>query len=310
MKNNAHFNTQKIDTFIRVISFNRILLNITLFISIFSSIRNVEIYLKMKKISSSNNNILYKGFNIEPYEVLVNDIRNPSCSKTCDLGDGEAKITLKFNVEINSFKHMFCDVYNAIEIDVSNLDFSKVIDTSYMFDGCENLEKINFGNANTAQVTNMIAMFQRCEKLISFDLSKFITSKVTNMGYMFSLCSSLEYLNIKNFDTSRVENMEVMFQSCSKLTSLDLSNFDTSKVNNTRFMFYDCKNLKYLNLSNFDISKVTSMEQMFYNCNSLIFLNLRSFKGKNLNKLNAFKLISPYVFIVLKTKMPKIISKK
>ena len=199
MKNNAHFNIQKRDKFIRVYNFNKLLINVFLFISIIDYIRNVEIYLKMKKIGSSNRYILYRGFSIEPYEVLVNGIKNPSCVKTCDFGDDETRITLKFNREINSCDHMFSEVYNAIEIDVSNLDFSKVTDFSYMFDGCQNLEKINFGNINTAQVTNMKVMFQNCKKLTSLDLSKFKTSKVTDMSYMFNLCYSLEKFKYKKF---------------------------------------------------------------------------------------------------------------
>ena len=58
-----------------------------------------------------------------------------------------------------------------IEIDLSNLDTSKVINMESMFYGCSNLKKINFGNINTTSVTNMnrVILF-----LCKFKINRFI----------------------------------------------------------------------------------------------------------------------------------------
>ena len=54
---------------------------------------------------------------------------------------------------------MFKGLTNIIEIDLSNLDTSKVTNMSYMFVVCSDLGKINFGNINTSLVNNMENLF-------------------------------------------------------------------------------------------------------------------------------------------------------
>ena len=144
-------------------------------------------------------------FKIEPSEVLVNGVKDDSCSKTCNLAGDKNNITLKFDTQIESCYDMFEYLNNIIEIDLSKFDASKVIDMQCMFDGCANLEKIEFGNINTSSLVNMYAMFQSCKNLKSVDLSKFNASKVTNMGFMFDGCSNLEKIEFGNINTSSLE---------------------------------------------------------------------------------------------------------
>ena len=88
-----------------------------------------------------------------PSEVLVNGVKDDTCSKTCDLQGDKNNITLKFNYEINSCFQMFRNVQNMIEINLSNFNFSKVETLNRMFLGCRNLKKIEFGNIDTSSVT-------------------------------------------------------------------------------------------------------------------------------------------------------------
>ena len=93
---------------------------------------------------------------IRPSEVLVNGVKNDSCSKTCNLVGDRNNITLKFDTQIESCNYMFSRLTNIIEIDLSNFDASKVKNMGWMFDGCSNLEKIEFGNINTSSLKNII----------------------------------------------------------------------------------------------------------------------------------------------------------
>ena len=91
-----------------------------------------------------------------PSEVLVNGVKNDSCSKTCNLVGDRNNITLKFDTQIESCIAMFELLKNIIEIDLSNFDASKVITMRSMFNGCSNLEKIEFGNINTPSLEDII----------------------------------------------------------------------------------------------------------------------------------------------------------
>ena len=86
-------------------------------------------------------------------------------------------MTLKFEDQINSFKELFKNVTNIIEIDLSNFDSSQVTTMEKMFYGCWHLEKINFKNINTSSVEIMKGLFQDCSSLISIDISNFDTTK-------------------------------------------------------------------------------------------------------------------------------------
>ena len=92
----------------------------------------------------------------QPSEVLVNGVKDDSCSKTCNLVGDKNNITLKFDTQIESCYQMFYWLDNIIEIDLSNFDASKVRNMRWMFDGCSNLEKIEFGNINTPSLENII----------------------------------------------------------------------------------------------------------------------------------------------------------
>ena len=162
------------------------------------------------------------------------------------------------------------------EIDLKQLDTSKVTNMSHMFHYDTALTKTDVSNFDTSNVTDMSHMFEHCHPLTSLDISSFDTSNVTDMSYMFShfLLTSLD---ISNFDTSNVTDMSNMFGDCYSLTSLDVRNFDTSKVTNMSWMFEYCNSLTSLDVSNFDTSNVTDMNGMFYRCESLTSLDLSSF---------------------------------
>ena len=56
--------------------------------------------IKMVIKGSGNQSLLYSGFPIEPYEVIVNGEKEESCKKTCVLNKDINNITLKFDKQI------------------------------------------------------------------------------------------------------------------------------------------------------------------------------------------------------------------
>ena len=136
------------------------LLKIFLMLTLIEASINSEIHLVIQ--GNGKQKLLGDYFFIyiqQPSEVLVNGVKDDSCSKTCYLEGDINNITLKFNTQIESCKTMFNELKNITEIDLSNFDASKVTDMRWMFNDCSNLEKIEFGNINTPSLENMRLMF-------------------------------------------------------------------------------------------------------------------------------------------------------
>lgn len=217
--------------------------------------------------------------------------------------------TIYANPESDYFMNNF---ENIKEVDISNLDTSKVVNMKYAFNGCSSLKKINTDKLDTSNVENMSSIFANCTSLESVDLSKLNTKNVTDMSDMFFKCSNLKSIDLSNFDTSNVENMSYMFGDCNGLTEInlndlntkkvtnmmsmftncknlneiDLIDLDTDNVENTSYMFSGCLNLTKLDLSNFNTSNVTNMSYMFASCESLRDVNLENLETKDVNDMS------------------------
>lgn len=217
--------------------------------------------------------------------------------------------TIYANPESDYFMNNF---ENIKEVDISNLDTSKVVNMKYAFNGCSSLKKINTDKLDTSNVENMSSIFANCTSLESVDLSKLNTKNVTDMSDMFFKCSNLKSIDLSNLDTSNVENMSYMFGDCNGLTEInlndlntkkvtnmmsmfancknlneiDLIDLDTDNVENTSYMFTGCLNLTKLDLSNFNTSNVTNMSYMFASCESLKDVNLENLETKKVENMN------------------------
>ena len=189
--------------------------------------------------------------------------------------------------KVTNMYSMFRDCSSLISLDLSTFDTSNVINMAGMFSGCSSLTSLDVSKFDTSNVINMAGMFSGCSSLTSLDVSNFDTSNVTNMTAMFQRCSSLTSLNVSNFDTSNVTNMSYMFFACSGLTSLSVNNFNTSKVTNMRSMFSNCSSLTELAVNDFDTRNVTNMRGMFNNCFSLTSLNLSNFNTSKVTDMSA-----------------------
>ena len=279
----VNFALKRLLKLIILINFQNLLSYLTTTLFVFSYETSI-ITLTMKE--KGTHSFINDTFNLTPFEVKVNGETNRSCQKSCYFDKELSNITIKFDNQIDSLENLFNGMSNILEIDLSNLDTSLVINMSSMFSQCYNLKKIIFGKINTSKVENMQELFHNCSKLTSIDLSNFDTSSVTNMYSMFRHCESLITIDISKFNTQRVENMCDLFAFCYKLRSINVSNFNTSKVKTFQGMFCYCSELKSLDLSNFDTSSTTTIQGMFDFDQSLIFIKLNSFKINSTTNTN------------------------
>ena len=105
--------------------------------------------------------------------------------------------------------------------DISNLNFSNVINMSYIFSGCKLLKELpDISKWDTNQLINIEGMFENCESLPSLpDLSNWNKNK--NINYkqrLFRNCKTLESLpDLSNLFSEEDLKNDYIFEGCEKL---------------------------------------------------------------------------------------------
>ena len=253
-----------------------------------SFIKYDDSYITFKIKGIGNKNIYYRNLQrqLKPNAIYINGEEQNIIKYEYYFNKTVNEVKLIWNNLLIKCSEMFKSCSDIIEMDLSNFDFSQIINTTSMLANCSSLTSINLTNINTPNFQFINRMFENCSALESIDLSYFDTSKVSWMNHMFYGCSSLKSLNISNFNTSLATDMEYLFSGCSLLTSIDLSKFDTSSSRQMHYMFSNCISLISLDLSNFNTSNVNLTLYMFSNCTSLISLNLKSFNTSKVVYMN------------------------
>ena len=83
-------------------------------------------------------------------------------------------LTLSWYNSLTNCSGMFRDVDSVVSVDLSEFDFSQVVDMSFMFKNWINLKNINFGNNLIQRVKSMDSMFYGCKSLSRLDFQNLI----------------------------------------------------------------------------------------------------------------------------------------
>ena len=67
-----------------------------------------------------------------------------------------------------------------------------------MFEGCSSLENLNISNLNTSKVTRMDYMFSGCSSLSNLKISNFTFDSVTNDSGMFQNIPKAALITVKD----------------------------------------------------------------------------------------------------------------
>ena len=146
------------------------------------------------------------------------------------------------------------------EVDLNDVDVSKIIDMSYLFEGTDFNGYIS--SWDVSNVKDMTCMFCGC-KSFNQDISNWDVSNVKYMGSIFYMCNSFNQ-DISNWDVSKVKDMNRAFCTC-KTFNQDISNWDVSNVTNMYGMFYKCEQFNQ-DISNWDVYKVNNIYRIFDYC--------------------------------------------
>ncbi len=206
---------------------------------------------------------------------------------------------------VTNMSYMFYDV-EQINIDLSNLDTSNVVNMSSMFGSRYGNSEVNpdISDWNTSNVNNMASMFYN-NMGFNQDLSGWDTSNVTDMSNMFNNADDFNG-DISQWDTSSVTNMSGMFANKKEMIN-DLSQWNTSNVTDMSQMFYMSNPLG--DITQWDTSSVTNMNQMFYR--SVRFnQDISEWDFSNVTSMNEFLAQDIYQITSLSnTNLEKIITK-
>ena len=219
---------------------------------------------------------IYKDFSPYISSVVIDDKKvNVTNGEYQFTDDGKASVKIYFKKE-PEFLDGFFSFSPLIEVDLSNIDASKITSMSQTFKACTKLEKINYGdNFKTTSLTSTSELFSGCSSLVEVDVSAFDTRNVNNMDAMFDYCSNLEDITFgKNFNTANVKSMRRMFGDCKKLKAVDLSSFDTSNVQNFEMMFEECVSMKTIDTEYIKTDSAFDISGMFEGCTGLTSIDI------------------------------------
>ena len=186
-------------------------------------------------------NAVLDGKNVE-----ISDINNAVIPERITKFLLKEKNNQKVKIQDNSLYQAFLNNKNIIEVDLSGLESTNIINMEQLFMGCSNLVRVTLNGLDTHNVTNFKSMFYDCSNLSDVDISTLNTENVIDMSYLFYNCYALENIDLSGWDTAKVQWMGRMFHGCSKLKVIRMDNFDMSKVTDSAAMFYRDKGTETL----------------------------------------------------------------
>lgn len=122
--------------------------------------------------------------------------------------------------------------------------FSKLQDTSHMFDSCSKLSEIDFSKTDMSNVIYADSMFNGCSKLSEIDFSKYGMNSLKSASFMFNKCTSLSKLDFGKSDMSELLSTYCFLNYCEKLEKIDLSGWKQYNIRSNSGFGDFCYSLK------------------------------------------------------------------
>ena len=190
-----------------------------------------------------------------------------------------------FNKSIINGSYLFKDVKCFKTIDLSNLDSSKMVDASGMFENSD-FEEIYFGNENSSNETNTRYLQETSDLSDEQNTAEnrkgyFETSEIKSASNMFLNCLRLKKIQLPPFFNVG-KNAKGLFKGCIKLVGVNTSFIISNEIEEMESMFEDCTSLKEISFSNdFLTGEVKSLNNAFKNT-SLSLLDISYLRLFNL----------------------------
>lgn len=246
-------------------------------------------------------NEVYRGF-----EKYIYTSKSEVPWNSYNTGNMLYNIVVEEEIMPISTAYWFSDynILESIEIDLTNINTSQVIDMSYMFFET-NAQIWDLSGWDTSNVTNMTHMFDSldtdgyCTSQI-IGIEDWDVSNVTNMSYMFANSVGSELTNvpdISNWDVSNVTEMSWMLSDSSLDNVVDISEWDVSNVKNMQGMFAGTNVSNLSNITKWDVSNVTDMGSMFSFSITYEDINLTGWDVSNVVYYNDFLFSSGFDWI-------------
>ena len=151
--------------------------------------------IEILSLQDENNTSIYDS---EPSLRRLKAIENKFTSSI----SGKIEIRIKFFVQLTYMFELFKNCRNLIEVDLSQLDATKLKNVNSVFENCENLVFTNFSLKNGTNIESMEDSFSGCEQLKSVDLTDLTPQKNVSVQNMFKNCAQLDYVDLSNFQTN------------------------------------------------------------------------------------------------------------
>ena len=196
---------------------------------------------------------------------------------------GNLTNVININRNITSMSHMFDGCNKLTELDLSNVDVSKVTNLEYLFNNCNELVYLNISDWDTSNVTSISNMFSNCNKLSTIvGIETISVDNVKNMSNTFSNCTSLSSLDLSGWNTGNVTDMSGMFEGCSSLVSVEVSDWNTGNVTNINNIFKECNSLISIDINNWDTGKLQYFDSIVEKCGSITEITLTDLNLSNI----------------------------
>lgn len=200
---------------------------------------------------------------------------------------GKLKIIHKNN-KIKHMKGLFSG-FAASEIDLTDFDFTGVVDISEMFQHDSNLIRIDLQSCDFSHVKSMQRMFLRNSSLRSVKLPSNL-QRCEQTESMFEKCGSLGEISISGIDFSQLKSTELMF-SGSGLMKFQTIGAKFKSLENMRGMF-EYSSIEFCDLQNLDQYAVRGLEtifSIFFCCENLKEVKMMQQFGKCNKMAGAFQ---------------------